>query len=116
MGADFLRRCAPTFHKALDRRAVELRTPTLFTSDVPCIARTASAEICHGAKLQLGERILLRSLGDKLVAQRDNAIVAELPNPPAEYRNFVQAGGGIAGAEVKVVHPLSGMVEIAICE
>lgn len=116
MGADFLRRCAPTFHKTLDRRAVELRTPTLFTSDVTCVARTASADIYRGAELHPGERVLLRSMGEKLVAQRDNAVVAELPNPPAEYRNFVQAGGGIAGAEVKVVHPLSGTAEIAICE
>jgi len=116
MGADFLRRCAPTFHKALDRRAVELRTPTLFTTDIACVARTAAAEICQDVQLRAGEKIFLRSLGEKLVAQRDNAVVAELPNPPAEYLNFVQAGGGIAGAEVKVVHPLSGTAEIAICE
>ena len=40
MGLDFIRKAAPTFHKALDRRAVELRTPTLFNRDIPSVARS----------------------------------------------------------------------------
>ncbi len=31
MGLDFIKKAAPAFHKVLDRRAVALRTPTLFS-------------------------------------------------------------------------------------
>lgn len=116
MGLDFIRRCAPAFHRALDRRAIEMRTPTLFSSDVTSVARTAQAEIREGTRLKVGERLLVRALDATLVVQRANIIVAKLSNPPAEYVQFVQLGCGIACAEVKAVHPLSGIAEISLCE
>src|SRR6202023_3146815 len=75
MGVDFIKKAAPTFHKALDRRAVELRTPTLFNRDIPSIARSASAEICQGSSITPGEQVHLRILNNKLIAQRDNVVV-----------------------------------------
>jgi hypothetical protein len=116
MGLDFIRRCAPSFHRALDRRAIELNTPTLFSNDVAFVARTAEAEVRRGHVITAGEKMLLRSFGDKLVLQRANVIVAELNNPPVEFSNFVRARCGIAGAEVKAVHPLSGVAEVSLCE
>jgi hypothetical protein len=116
MGLDFIRRCAPSFHRTLDRRAIELNSPTLFSNDVTCLPRTAVAEVRQGHVIKAGEKMFLRSLGDKLVLQRANVVVGELSNPPTEFANFVQAGCGIAGAEIKAVHPMSGVAEVSICE
>jgi hypothetical protein len=116
MGLDFIRRCAPSFHGALDRRAIELNTPTLFSNDVNCIARTAEAELRNGYVVMAGEKMFLRLVGEKLVLQKANVVVAELCNPPVEFSNFVRAGCGIASAEIKTVHPLSGVAEVSLCE
>ena len=116
MGVDFIRKILPQFQRALDRRAVELRTPKLFTRDVPEVSRTARADICHDAQIALGEKVLLRLVGDKLIAQRDNLIVAEFSNPPAEFVSHLRSGAGVGEGEVKSVQPLSQAVEIAICQ
>lgn len=116
MGLDFIKKAAPTFHKALDRRAVELRTPNLFSRDIPSVSRSASAEICSGSHFMPGDKVYLRILGKKLIAQRDNGVVAEFPSPPAEFLNHIEAGSGIAKGEVKVIHALSQTIEIEICE
>jgi len=116
MGLDFIRRCAPSFHRALDRRAIELNTPTLFSNDITNIPRSAEAETRKGHNIAAGEKVLLRSVGDKLVVQRANVVIAELSNPPVEFSKFVHAGCGIAGAEIKAVHALSGVAEVSLCE
>jgi hypothetical protein len=116
MGLDFIKKAAPTFHKALDRRAVTLRTPTLFNRDSPAVARRASAEICGGSKLAQGEKIVLRVLDSKLIVQRDNVVVARFPAPPPEFLKQVQAGAGIEKGVVVAVHDLSQTVEIGFCD
>ncbi len=116
MGLDFIRKAAPTFHRALDRRAVELRTPTLFVRDLPEVARTASAEICGGSRFTAGEKLLLRVIDNKLIGQRDNLVVAEFTSPPAEFLNRIVTGAGVELGEVKAVHALSQTVEIGFCE
>jgi hypothetical protein len=116
MGLDFVRKAAPSFNRALDRRAVDLRTPTLFSRDIPVVSRTAAAEICHASRFAIGEKLLLRVANSKLIAQRDNLVVAEFPNPPAEFMNRIQAGAGVELGEVKAIHALSERVEIGFCE
>jgi len=116
MGVDFIRKTAPSFRRSLDRRSVALRTPKLFTRDIPVVSRTARANICHSATMAPGEKVLLRLNGQKLVAQRDNLIVAEFSNPPAELLNQIQCGAGVGEGEVKSVNPLSETVEIGICD
>jgi hypothetical protein len=116
MGLDFLRRTAPSFTRALDRQMVELRTPTLFASDIRCMARTAAADVRSGATIAQGERLIIRLQGDKLVAQRENFVVAEFCNPPREYISRVQNSGGVELGEVKSVHQISGVVEVELCE
>jgi hypothetical protein len=116
MGLDFIKKAAPTFHKALDRRAVELRTPTLFNRDIPALCRSASAEICKGANLALGEKVHLRILNKKLVALRINIVVAEFAAPPAEFFERVNTAGGIGKGVVTAVHELSETAEIGFCE
>jgi hypothetical protein len=68
MGLDFIRRTTPTFVRVLDRRAVEMRTPKLFSRDMPIVSRTAIADVCGGAKVAQGERVLLRMMKGKVVA------------------------------------------------
>ena len=116
MGLDFVRKATPAFNRALDRRAVDLRTPTLFSRDIPVVCRTAAADICHNSRFILGEKLLLRITNGKLIAQRDNLVVAEFPNPPAEFMNRVQAGAAVELGEVKTIHVLSERVEIGFCE
>lgn len=116
MGLDFIRRTAPTFTRVLDRRAVEMRTPKLFSRDMPIVSRTASADICAGAKVAQGERVLLRVMKDKVIAQRDNFVIAECPNAPAEFVAHLRAGAGVAQGEIKSVQPISQTLEIGICD
>lgn len=116
MGLDFIRKTAPSFIRLLDRRAVKLRTPTLFGRDLPVVARTASAEISEGAKVAPGEKVLLRIIKDKLIAQRDNVQIAECANPPAEFIKHLRAGAGVAQGEIKSLQPISQTVEIGICD
>jgi predicted RNA-binding protein with EMAP domain len=116
MGLDFIKKAAPSFRKMLDRRAIELRTPTLFNRDTPSITRLASADICNGTRFNSGDKLHLRILNNKLVAQRDNVVVAQFPAPPPEFLKQVQAGAGIGKGEVKTVHVLSQTAEIGFCE
>lgn len=116
MGLDFIRKTAPSFQRALDKRAVALRTPTLFGRDIPLMSRSARANICHAATVMPGETVLLRSVENKIVAQRDNLVIAEFTSPTVEMRTHLECGAGVGLGKVKSVHPLSETVEIEICE
>jgi hypothetical protein len=116
MGLDFIRTTAPSFNRALDRRLVEMHSPKLFARDMPIVSRTAAAEICEGAKIVPGEKVLLRVLKDKIVVQRDNLVIAECVSPPAEFAAHLQAGANVANGEIKSLRPISQTVEIAICD
>jgi hypothetical protein len=116
MGLDFVRRAAPSFHKTLDRRAIELRTPKLFSNNVTVLSRTAQVEICAGSTLAPGEKLLVRKIGDDLILQRDNLVVGKFCNPPGEYLELVNLGAGIAGGEIKAVHAISQVAEVCLCE
>jgi hypothetical protein len=116
MGLDFIRATAPSFNRVLDRRLIEMHSPKLFIRDIPIVSRTASADICGGAKVVQGERVLLRILGDRVVVQRENLIIAECAIPPAEFVAYLRAGAGVATGEIKSVQPISQIVEIGICD
>jgi hypothetical protein len=116
MGVDFISKAAPSFKKALDRRAVELRTPTLFSRDIPLVARTASADICKGSAFAVGESLLLRIIDNRVIAQRGNLVVANFTKPPDEFLNQIQSGAGVALGRVTAIHTLSEKVEIGFCE
>ena len=116
MGVDFIRRTTPTFNRVLDRRAVELRTPKLFSRDMPIVSRTASADICEAANVAQGEKVLLRVMNDKVIAQRDNFVIARCANAPAEFVAHLRASAGVAQGEIKSVQPFSQTVEIGFCD
>src|ERR1043166_6203636 len=116
MGVDFITKVAPSFHRALDRRAVELRDPKLFVRDIPYVSRSAAADICTGSEVKVGEKLLLRVFGEKVIAQRGNLVVAEFTSPPAEFLNYLRAGAGVEIGEVKSIGTISQIVEIGFCE
>lgn len=116
MGLDFIRTAAPGFNRVLDRRLVEMHSPTLFSRDVPIVSRTARADLRGDAAATLGEKVTLRVVMDKVIVQRLNAVIAECPNPPTEFVAVLRSGAGIAEGEVTSVLPLSGTMEIGICE
>jgi hypothetical protein len=116
MGLDFIRTTAPTFNRALDRRLVEMHTPKLFSGDMPIASRTASAELCAGVIVTKGEKVLLRVMKDKVIVQRENAVIGECPNAPPDFAAHLRAGAGIAQGEIKSVQPISETVEIGICD
>ncbi len=113
MGTDFLNRFKKTFHRALDRSEVALRTPTLFSSNISTMTRTVRGSICKSAAVRQGERFLLRVVDGKVIGQRENDVIIELNNPPAEYLDQLTKCGGVAFAEIKTVLPISEAVEVA---
>ncbi len=116
MGVDFIRDAAPAFNRVLDRRRVEMNTPKLFTRDVPVMSRSARAEFCEEANATLNEKLTLRLISEKVVVLRQNTVVAECPNPPAEFVSHLRAGAGIAEAIVSSVQILSQTLEVELCQ
>jgi len=116
MGVDFLKRVGKSFHRALDRGAVALRTPSLLDADVTCVNRTARGSIQKQAKLEQNERVIVRDIEGRLVAQRGNEVVLVFDKPPADYAAHVRKGAGVAIGEITVVHPISQTAEVSICE
>ncbi len=116
MGVDFLNRIKKSYHRALDRRAVALRTPTMLDADVTCVNRTARGTIKNAAKLCEGEQVIIREIEGKFVAQRGHEVVVELENPPADYTDRILRAGGIAEGAVTVVNPISQTAEVSFCK
>ena len=57
MGLDFIRKAAASYRKGLDRRRVELATPTLFTQEPGCAPRAYVARLRGGKRLAVGRRL-----------------------------------------------------------
>jgi hypothetical protein len=55
-------------------------------------------------------------LNDKIVAQRENVVVAEFANPPTEFIDHLRAGAGVEIGEVKSIGTISQVVEIGFCK
>ncbi len=116
MGLDFIRTAAPSFNRVLDRRLVEMHSPTLFSRDAPIVSRTARADVCGDAIVTPGEKVILRVVKDKVIVQRFNTVIAECLNAPAEFVAILRSGAGIAEGEVTSVQSISQTLEIGICE
>ena len=116
MGLDFIRATTPSFNRVLDRRLVEMHSPKLFIRDMPIVSRTARADICGDTTVTPGEKVLLRVVKNKVIVQRQNAVIAECPNAPAEFVAHLRAGAGIAEGEITSVQSISQTVEIGICD
>jgi len=115
MGVDFVKRAARSFHKGLDRRRIELATPTLFTQQPTSAPRTYAANFCHGKMVQLGETLGVRLEGQQVLATRGLDTVATINRPTTELIEALSIGHGEACGVVQQVHELAGVAEISVC-
>jgi hypothetical protein len=113
MGVDWLYRASKSFNRTLDKREVELRTRTLFTSEIPLASRTICGDAVSGAAFKEGDQLILLVVDDRLVAQRDNYIVAEFSSPRNEDIERIRGCCAELG-EVIAVNALSGTVEVSV--
>jgi hypothetical protein len=115
MGIDFIRRAAPSFHKGLDRRRIELGTPTLFSHQPASTPRAYAANIGDGQTLAAGEKLGVRLDGDCVKALRGLSPVATFSNPPAELVKALSDSHGEACGVVQQVHDMAKTAEINVC-
>jgi hypothetical protein len=115
MGIEFIRKAAPSFHKGLDRRRIELATPTLFRQEPACAPRAYAANLGSGQTLTAGEKLGVRLDGQQVVALRGLDQVATFKNPPAELMAALQASHGEACGFVQEVYDIAQMAEITVC-
>jgi hypothetical protein len=115
MGVDFIRRTARSFHKGLDRRRIELGTPTLFTQQPETAPRTYAANVCAGATLAAGEKVGVRLDGDCVIAMRGLDPIATINRPPADLVAALSASHGEACGTVLHMHDIAHVAEITVC-
>lgn len=115
MGAEFIRDAAASFKKGWDRGLVKLGTADLFTQQPTCAPRVVDADLVGDASIRAGEYLVIRKVGDRLVAARGLSEVAHLTNPPADVLSAVEASCGVAKGLVEHVHDDARVAEIAIC-
>ena len=115
MGLDFVRRAALTFHKGLDRRRIELATPTLFTEEPTIVPRTYAASLRSGQTLKVGDQLGVRLEDGQIFALRGLSRVGTINSPPAELVNALSESHGEACGIVQQVHEIAGVAEIRIC-
>lgn len=115
MGIDFIRQAAKSFHKGLDRRRVELATPTLFTRDPSAAPRTYAADIRPGQCLTAGEKLCVRLDGQRVVATRGLDPIATVASPSDDLVAALSACHGEACGTVEHVHETAGVAEISVC-
>ena len=115
MGAEFIRKAAPTFKKSWDWHRVDLATPNLFTQQPTCAPRTAAADIVGNATLQQGDGVTVQATDAGLIAMRGLDEVARFTNPSPELISAVRASCGVAKGTIEVIHRLAGVAEISVC-
>jgi hypothetical protein len=108
-----LYRASKTFNRALDKREVELRTPTLLSPQILAANRTICGDAAQGVTIKEGDQLILRVVESRLVAQRDNRIVAEFANPRNEDVERIRTSC-IEIGHVTSVNVLSSTVEVSV--
>jgi hypothetical protein len=115
MGAEFIRNAAPSFKKGWDRGRVRLGTADLFTRQPTTAPRIVDADVVGDVSLNPGDNLIIRKVGETLIAARGLTEVARFNDPPADIMRAVQASCGVASGTVETFHKEAGVVEIAIC-
>ncbi len=114
MGLDFIRKTAPSFHKGLAQKRIELATPTLFTQHPASAPRTYAAHVFSGETLARGEKLGVRLDGGCVVALRGLDHIATIDNPPAELIEALSATHGEACGFVQEMHDIAHVAEITV--
>lgn len=109
-----MRKVAKSYHKSLDRRRAELGTSHLFARQPDCAPRAFAAKLREGQSVALGEKLSICLAGEQITALRGLDPVATLMDPPAELKNAISDSHGEACGQVREVHDIAGIAEIAI--
>src|SRR4051794_6620286 len=96
MGADFVRKAAPSFRKSWDEARVALATDTLFTRTPDRVARSMDFDVTDDVELRRGDQVTVEKDGKDLVAKRGVKEVARSTSPPDGLVRAVEASCGIA--------------------
>jgi hypothetical protein len=115
MGIDFIRKAAPSFRKGVDRRRIELATPTLFTQQTTSAPRAYAAQFRNDKTLEVGEKVSVRLDGQNVFALQGLDLVAVFKSPSADLKNALAASFGEASGTVQAVHSVARVAEIAVC-
>lgn len=115
MGIDFIRTAAPSFRKGLDRRRIELGTPTLFTQEPTSTPRAYAAQVRSDKTLAVGEKLGVSLDGENVLARRGLELVAVFKSPSADLKNALSASFGEACGTVQAVHSVARIAEITVC-
>jgi hypothetical protein len=115
MGIDFIKKAAPRFRKGLDRRRIELATPTLFTQQPAAAPRAYAAQLRNDKPLAVGDKLGVRLDGQNVLATRGLDLIAVFKNPTAELKSALAASFGEACGTVQVIHSVARIAEITIC-
>ena len=115
MGIDFVQKAAPSFHKGLDRKRIELATPNLFTQQPTCAARAYAAIVRNGHSLQPGEEVCVRLEAERIIALRGLDTVAVFDSPTSELFGALVESHGEACGLVQEFHDIAHIAEIIVC-
>lgn len=114
MGSEFLKKTRATYVKSIDIGRVRLGTPTLFTQIPKDRPRCAVATLSDGAKVVLGDTLIIEPKGVELVASRGNVEVARIKNPPPSVMLAI-CKSGVAKGEIQKINKLSKTADISLC-
>lgn len=115
MGIDFIKKAAPRFRKGLDRRRIELATPTLFTQEPAAAPRAYAAQLRNDKPLAVGDKLGVRLDGHNVLATRGLELIAVFKSPTAELKSALAASFGEACGTVQTIHSVARIVEITVC-
>jgi hypothetical protein len=115
MGIDFIKKAASRFRKGLDRRRVELATPTLFTQEPAAAPRAYAAQLRNDKPLAVGDKLGVRLEGQNVLALRGLDLIAVFKSPTAELKSALSASFGEACGTVQAIHPVARVAEITVC-
>ena len=116
MGTDFPEKAAKTFKKSWDRGACDLGMENLFSRLVVEESRSFTARINEAHFFNQGDQVTVEVRGKKIVLTLGLATVAVCENAPSDTLIALAENCGISPGRVTANFPISGMVEITLCQ
>ena len=116
MGADILKKRQKTYQKHVDRNRYYLGQGDLFTIKPTQSERTILCDVVNNAIVNSGDRLTVQAIEGALISYKGKKEVSVCTKPPNSTYEQIKDLGGAAYGEVQTLHPLSGTVEITICD
>jgi hypothetical protein len=114
MGAEELKKRRPSHDKYINRQAVALATPDLFTRTPEDQPRSCVASIGPDITVEIGESFIIEPTETGMLGRRGNSVVLNFTRPPDDILKAVRSGASVATGEIKRINKLSRTVEVMI--